>query len=285
MSRNTGAFREGPAGHNTRSGNGLFEGVGTGPQGLIDYVTYFNDFTHRTDFLEVFTDESPSYWTVTQVDAGGAAAIDITVGGAGIVGHGHLVLDCPAAQDGPIVQLDSGVGAGLATFGVTPAAAVAGTSYASHVVFACKLRALDVTNTGFFVGLAELNATSTVRTLPEGAVTSDTHCGFYQARTDVGVWDFGVAGDDDTAAVTTAVPNVLTDGEWIEVGFVMDGAASATGYYRTLGDRNWTLIGTLEPDAAWDAQMLITFAAQGEAAGDDLWIDYVYCSQRRPLVI
>ena len=280
MSRNTGAFRDGPHLGNTRSGNGLFEGVGAGVQDLTERVTYFNDFNDLdNDYV------TTSGWSLNQISGAGSAAIDVTVGGAGIVGHGHLVLDCPAAEDGVCIQYDGSVAAGLSPFGITPAAAVAGTSYASHGVFAAKIRAVNVADQGFFVGMAELDATSTVMTLPEDGITSDTHCGFYQDNTLDGAWVFGVAGDDDTAAVTSTVANALTDNEWIEIGFVMDGTLSATGYYRTLGDRFWTPVATLTPDAAWDAQMLMTMANLGGAAGDDLWVDYIYFSVRRTLVI
>jgi len=195
MSRNTGAFREGPLGHNPRSGNGLFQDVGMGPQGLIERVTYFNDFTSPDNDFDTTAD-----WEVTQVSGGGTAAVDITVGT--IAGHGALVLDCPADEDGPIVQHDGGIaGAGFAPLGITPAAAVAGTSYASDATFAAKIMVADVTEQAFFVGLAEWNTTSAIFATPEGGITSDTHCGFYQDDSLDGAWVFGVAGDDDTAAV------------------------------------------------------------------------------------
>tara|TARA_R110002020_G_C16062500_1_gene755569 strand:- start:18 stop:857 length:840 start_codon:yes stop_codon:yes gene_type:complete len=255
-----------------------------GPIGVVantQWVEYFNDFSLLDADYDTTTD-----WSLTQVSGGGSAAIIKTVANSDT---GILRLDCPADNDGPIVQLDGSVAAGLSPLGVTPTAAVSGTSAPTDAIFASRFRILDVSGSGVFVGLAELNGTSAIMATPEGGVTSDTHIGFAQKDSDAGSIYFTVAGDDDTAAVTdtTVLSSALADSEFVEIAVRATGVDRYRGYVRSGGqDRKWTKVidGTLASGNTWDAQMLISLVNIGGGVGDDLDIDYVYFAQKRDLI-
>ena len=244
------------------------------------WQVYFNDFVDN-DFDY---DDSGVFWTLTQVSVGGSASI-ITVANSDT---GVLRLDCPANLDGPIIQVDSGATAGLASMGVTPTDATSSVA-ASDAIFMSRFRILDVSAQGVFVGLAELNVTSAVIGTPSGAITSDTHIGFSQATTDAGAIIFSVAGDDDTAAVsktgTDVIPSALADGEWIEVAVRATGTTGYKAYVKGGGrEARWREIANGSLSAGWDAQMLISMANLGSGTGDDLDVDYVMFAQRRDMI-
>tara|TARA_Y100000310_G_scaffold344784_1_gene459489 strand:+ start:1103 stop:1900 length:798 start_codon:yes stop_codon:yes gene_type:complete len=262
---------------------GALEDAPIGAFANTQWVEYFNDFTSRGNDFNVAANTD---WLVTQVSGGGTAVIEVVVGNLGM---GVLRLDCPADNDGPIVQYDGLEAAGLSPLGITPIAATAGSAAATDAVFASRFRMLDVSAQGIFVGLAELNATSAIRATPEGAITSDTHIGFAQADSDAGAIYFTVAGDDDTAAVTetSVIASALADSEWIEVAVRATGTDRYRGYVRTGGQKTkWTKVadGILGSGNTWDAQMLISLANVAGGTGDDLDVDYVYFSQKRDLI-
>jgi len=241
-----------------------------------DWSVYFNDFTNIDNDYVTTTD-----WSLTQVSAGGSASVLVDAGTADI---GVLRLDCPADEDGPILQYDGSGAAGTSPLGVTPAAAVAGTSIASDAVFGARFRVLDVSAQGIFVGLAELNGSSAVIATPEGAITSDTHIGFSKTDADVGSLTFTASGDADTTADTTTGVATLTDSSWIEVACRATGVNRARGYVRLPGQNTgWKQVADVAMTTDWDAQMLITLANIGAGTGDDLDIDYVWLAVRREL--
>lgn len=247
------------------------------------WVEYFNDFSLLDADYDTTTD-----WSLTQVSSGGTAAIIKTVASSDV---GILRLDCPADEDGPIVQLDGSVAAGLSPLGVTPTAATAGSAAATDAIFASRFRIVDVSAQGIFVGLAELNGTSAIIATPEGGITSDTHIGFAQKDSDSGAIYFTVAGDADGDAVTvtgsSVIPSALSDSEWIEIAVRATGTDRYRGYVRQGGSAGrWRKVadGTLASGNTWDAQMLISLANLGGAAGDDLDVDYVYFAQKRDLI-
>jgi hypothetical protein len=271
----------GPILGNADSLAGGLTGAPIGTFGRTQWVSYFNDFTEQDVdygvFLAAGVDVAKD-WSLTQVSGGGSASVLLDATTADI---GVLRLDCPASADGPIVQLDGSTTAGKAPLGVTPAAAVTGTSVASDAIFVSRYRVQDVSAQGTFVGLAELNGTSAVIATAGGGITSDTHIGFHHDSS--GVVVFTVAGDDDTAAVTTT-SSTLTDGDWVEVACRATGTNRYAGYIRTEGS-SWSKIteGVLAAGNVWDAQMLITLANIGGGTGDDLDVDYVALHVRRDL--
>ena len=265
------AFR-GPLLGSSASMAGALENAPIDLLARTQWVTYFNDFTEEDADYDTTAD-----WSLTQVSAGGSASIiDSPLG--------ILQLDCPADEDGPIVQLDKSATAGNASIGVTPADRVVGTSVNTEAVFASRFRMLDVSAQGIFVGLAELNGSSAVRATPQGAITSDTHIGFAQADSDAGSIYFTVAGNDDTAAVTETgiLSTALADSGWIEVAVRAVGTDKYFGYIRKPGG-NWQEVAKGTLSTGWDAQMLITLANIGGGTGDDLDVDYVMLAVKRDL--
>lgn len=272
----------GPILGSTDSMAGALEDAPIGVYANTQWVEYFNDFNLIDADYIVTTD-----WSLTQVSSGGSATVLV---GAN-ADTGMLRLDCPADNDGPIIQLDGSAAAGSAPLGITPTAATAGSAAATDTIFASRFRMLDASAQGIFVGLAELNATSAIRATPEGAITSDTHLGFAQADSDAGAIYFTVAGDADGDAVTvtgtSVIPDALADSEWIEVAVRATGTDRYRGYVREGGSAGrWRKIadGTLASGNTWDAQMLISLANLGGGTGDDLDVDYVYFAQKRDLI-
>jgi hypothetical protein len=273
----------GPILGSTESMAGALEDAPIGVFANTQWVEYFNDFSLLDADYITTTD-----WSLNQVSGGGSAAIIKTAASSDV---GILQLDCPADNDGPIIQLDGSVATGLSPLGVTPTASTAGSAAATDAIFASRFRIWDVSAQGIFVGLAELNATSAIRATPEGAITSDTHIGFAQADSDSGAIYFTVAGDDDTAAVTvtgtSVIPDGLADEEWLEVAVRATGTDRYRGYVRSGGSAGkWNKIadGRLASGNTWDAQMLISLANLGAGTGDDLDVDYVYFAQKRDLI-
>ena len=272
----------GPILGSTDSMAGALKDAPIGAFANTQWVEYFNDFSLIDADYVTTTD-----WSLTQVSGGGSAAILV----GATADTGILRLDCPADNDGPIIQLDGSAAAGSAPIGITPTASTAGSAAATDAIFASRFRILDVSAQGIFVGLAELNGTSAIRATPEGAITSDTHIGFAQADSDSGAIYFTVAGDADgdavTATGTAVIPSALADSEWIEVAVRATGTNNYSGYVRVGGSAGkWREVasGTLASGNTWDAQMLISLANIGGAAGDDLDVDYVYFAQKRDLI-
>jgi len=269
------SFR-GPVYGNQSSMAGALDGVPLDLFAKTKWVSYFNDFILRDSEYDETTD-----WQLTQVSLGGSASIV-----AGLYDFGALRLDCPANLDGPIVQLDSGASASPGTIGVRP---VAGTSTvsATDAVFASRFKMRNVSGSGIFVGLAELQGTSPVMATPTGGVTSENHIGFSQISTDNGSLTFTVTGNSATAVTT---PNVITivDDEWIEVAVRARGIGHYSAYINTAGNGNgWTKVadGQLASGSTWESlQMMITLVNIGSAANDDLDIDYVMFSTKRDSV-
>lgn len=262
---------------------GALTGIPLELQERSDWVSYFNDFNTLTG-----NDVANADFSVNQVSGGGSARIGILA--AEGADRGYLVLDCPTNLDGPIVQWDWSIATGLAGTGITPAAAVSGTSVASEFLFAARFAIQDVSTQGMFVGLAELNASSPVIGTPSGAITSDTHIGFSQASGDAGAIIFSVSGDTDTTADsitgTDVMGSPLTDGEFIEVAVRGKGLNKYEAFIKLGGaSARWRKIGGGTSTTDWDAQMLITAANLGAAAGDDLLIDYVYLATKRDLLV
>ena len=262
---------------------GAIEGLPLDLQARSQWVTYFNEFNDLTA-----NDITTADLSVTQVSGGGTVRIGILA--AEGADRGYLVLDCPADEDGPIAQWDWSIAAGLAGTGVTPAAAVAGTSVASEFVFASRFAIQDVSAQGIFVGLAEINSGSAVIATPEGAITSDTHIGFSQSDADAGAIIFSVSGDTDTTADSITGTNVigtpLTDGEFIEVAVRGKGVNKYEAFVKVGGaGARWRKIGGGTATTSWDAQMLITLANLGGGVGDDLLVDYVYLATKRDLLV
>ena len=269
----------GPILGSSESMAGALEDAPIGAFANTQWVEYFNDFS-----LRAVDHGATSDWTQTQVSGGGSAGVLTTVAFSDV---GILRLDCPADNDGPIVQLDGSVLAGLSPLGITPTAATAGSVAATDAIFASRFRMLDVSAQGIFVGLAELNSESPIRGTPEGAITSDTHLGFAQADSDSGAIYFTVAGDDDTAATTdtSVIPSALADSEWVEVAVRATGTDRYRGYVRSGGQNaKWNKVADGTLSTGWDAQMLISLANIGGGTGDDLDVDYVYFAQKRDLI-
>ena len=243
-----------------------------------DWVVYHNDFIHFADY------DATNDWTLTQVSAGGSAAINALP----TLPNGVLVLDCPANLDGPIVQFDKNRMHYLA-------AASSATVVATETVFACRFSVLDVSTSSVFVGLAESESggTGNVLTTPTAGTTSDTHIGFVSNNVLAGAFTATAAGSVDTTAVTTAGVFTLTDGDWIDVAVRAVGQTEAHFYYRPVGRsadsrrtrRDWIELPTLTTTEAWDASMFPTFAVLGAAAGDDLYIDRIVWAVKRDLTI
>ncbi len=280
-----GSHWKGPLLGDSDSMGGALEDFPLGVFADTKYTRYFNDFQNAdTDYVT-----GTNGWTLTQVSGGGSASIIELAD----TSEGILRLDCPVDNDGPILQYDMGVTAGLSPIGVTPTAATAGSAVETDALFVCRFRILDVSGQGIFVGLAELNATSAIKATPEGAITSDTHIGFAQSDSDVGAIYFTVAGDDDTAAVTdtSVIGTALTDSEYIEVAVRARGTDKYSAFVklggagRTTG-ADWSKVasGTLASGNTWDAQMLISLCNIGGGTTDDLDVDYVTLLQKRDLI-
>lgn len=271
-----GTHFQGPILGSDRSMGGALEDAPVDVFARTQWVSYFNDFT-RVDIDYVTTTD----WSLTQVSGGGSASLIP-------LDQGILRLDCPADEDGPIIQFDSSQAAGLGMMGITPAAAVANTSEATDAVFAARFRITDVSASGIFVGLAELNSESAIIATPEGGITSDTHAGFAQTDANAGAIIFTATGAAAAAATTVTgtnvIPNALADNEYIEVAVRVTGTTRTRGYVREGGTR-WRQIADFDVSAAFANQMLVSFANIGGAAGDDLDIDYVYFAAKRDLII
>jgi hypothetical protein len=275
---------KGPIYGSADANGGALAGLPLDFQVRSEWVTYFNDFGELTA-----NDMTTADWSVTQVSSGGAIRIGILAAEGGDIGA--LVLDCPANEDGPIAQLDNSIATGLVGLpAITPAAAVAGTSVASEFFFASRFNMATVANQGIFVGMAEINSNSAIIATPEGAITSDTHIGFSQSDADAGALIFSAAGDADTTANsitgTDVLGSPLVDDEWIEVAVRGKGVNLFEAWVKRGGaGARWRRIGggTLNQD--WNAQMLVSLANLGGAAGDDLIVDYVYFQSRRDLLV
>ncbi len=274
----------GPILGDSDSNAGSLNGIPLDFQSRSQWVTYFNDFNDLTA-----NDMTTADFSLTQYSGGGSARIGILA--AEGADRGYLVLDVPAGtDDGPVVQWDWSIADGLAGTGVTPAAAVAGTSVASEFFFATRFAIQDVSAQSFFVGLAELDGTSPVLVDAASGVTSDTHIGFSQASGDAGAIIFSVSGDTDTTADsitgTSVIPGPLADGEFIEVAVRGKGVNQYEAFVKQGGaNKRWSRIGGGVSTTDWNNQMLITAATTGAGTGDDLLIDYVYLTVKRDLLV
>lgn len=259
---------------------GAGSGLPTHAVGVQDWCASVEDFHDIID--------QTSNWTVTAITGGTAGGVASNTG--------ILRLDSPAQNQGPIVQW---VAAGATLTGILPTAA-SSTALASEAVMVARFALRDADAMDCFVGFAEINSGSAVLT-SAGALTSDTHAGFHCVLADGGAMDITVAGDDDTAAVrSTNTVFTLTDDQMIEVAVRVVGTRNAFFYYRKRGlagtvtppswrlsehRKGWIYAGGLTTATAWDARMYPTIACVGDAAGDDLDLDYVVYSAMRDLTI
>lgn len=233
--------------------------------GRADNVFYWNDFLTVADYNA--TDD----FSLTQVSANGSA--DFTTSETGV-----LRLAVEAANDGPIIQLDgNSTGNNL---GITPAAAVAGTSVASDAMCVFRIACRDADATDFFVGFAD-NPASEVLTAA-GALTSDNHAGFHLLDANDGVILFSAAGTADTSALTTTNITTLSDDTFVELGVRVTGVNRARGYLRVAGG-GWRKVADITTTNNYDGRMFITMAAVGVGSGDDLDVDYIGFSKLRDL--
>lgn len=262
-------------------GAGAFYNLPIEAANLQDWVVYFNDFLVPDDY------DSTNDWTETQISGGGSASL------VAATFPGILRLDCPANGDGPIVQPNS---SNTALFGATPQAKTA-SQLESDFVFACRLRLADAGACSFFVGLAELNVTSTVFTTA-GAVTSDNHAGFTQADPNTATAsaiNTTAAGTADGNAVTTSLSSelALADNEWVDLAVRTRGINRADFYYRRAGsggpqntDRlKWVHAATTTTGGTWDGAMIPTLALVGSGSGDDMDIDWIMWAGKRDLTV
>jgi hypothetical protein len=242
---------------------------------LQDWSLYFNDFHLVSDY------DATNDWSLTQISGGGSAAL------VADAPNGTLRLDCPADNDGPVIQLDDG------SIAYNPVAAVAGTNVASESVFAARFNLADVSASAAFIGLAELHATSAVLVAPEtAATTSDTHAGFYTSDAASGVFVATAAGQTDTTAVTIPSAFTVADSTYVDVAVRVIGTSQAHFAYRPSGRNEaqrkvpgWVYLGGLTTADAWNANMFITIGTLGGGTGDDLDLDWVMLASKRDITI
>lgn len=267
---------KGPIFGSSETAGGALEGAPIELISRSEWVTYFNDFNNIDKDYLTTTD-----FSLTQVSGGGSAAVQPFAGGY----TGFLRLDCPADEDGPIVQFDSSAAAGTGCLAYSPFDESAGSYYASEAVFMSRFRINDITGCGTFVGLAELNASSAIKATPQGAITSDTHIGFAHRDSDNGAVYFTVAGNDDTAATTASAVTVASFG-WVEVALKLKGTKTYHAYVKESGaNKKWNLVASGQLSTGWDAAMLISFVNIGGGAGDDLDVDYVGLAVKRDTTV
>lgn len=254
---------------------GIFKDVPIEAFNTLEWAVYLNDFVVDADY------DATNDFSLTQVTDGSAAIVGGTTHNTGA-----LRLDAPAQNQGPIIQLDS---TGIA---FTPNAATAGTDVHHECLLIARFALRDADASDAFVGMAESNGTSAVLTAA-GALTSDTHAGFHVTNALDGAFLISVAGADDTAAVTSSGVFTAADDEMVEVAVRCVGTGDeGNGYaqfaYRPsgrIGNLNapqpWIDLGSLNTAAAWDAAMYPTIALIGDAAGDDLDLDYLAFAVKR----
>jgi hypothetical protein len=284
MSLGKGIHWKGPLFGSDQALAGGAEGVPADFMARTEWVSYFNDFTNiDTDFgigLDAAVDVGED-WSATNATSS-SASILVNAATADI---GILRLDCAGSSDEIIVQRDGSGSVNLSPLGITPSAAST-TAVRSEAVFAARYRILDVSAQNIFVGLANINANSTLGVLsaPGSGISADTHAGFHSDQS--GVMVFTAAGDDDTNADTVTNFGTLVDSEWVDVCVRVEGLNRAQGFIRREGQTpGWSKVADISVTDNWDTQMLVTLANVGALAGDDLDVDWVYFATKRDLVI
>jgi hypothetical protein len=266
---------KGPLLGNPDSFAGALAGTPVDFAGRADWITYFNDFIQEgIDYNET------TFWTETAYTTGAA-----TIHNAAGYDMGVLKLDGGAtADDGTVAQLDGGASQGSATLGVLPADA-SSVLHATDALMVTRWRYHDVDDMAVFVGLAELEATSSVLVDTATLTTSDNHIGFHAIETDAGSIRFSTAGTAAANVVqdTSVLGTPLADAGWIETAVRVVGTTTYESWVRVPGGEWYAVArGT---GTAFNAQMVPTFACIGDSVGDDLDIDYMYFAKRRNLTI
>lgn len=269
--------------------NPLFGSVDAG-DGAFAYVPVdaFQDrdwMVYRNDFLLVRDYDATNDWTLTAITGGSAALVADQ-------NEGILQLDCPADQQGPIIQLDKG------SIGITPAASST-TAVATEAVFACRFRLLDAGASSFFVGLAEVHGVGEEVLEAAGTTAADTHAGFIQADPNTataGAINVTAAGQTNATAVTGTAGSYFTlaDNTFVEVAVRITGLDTAEFYYRpsgrvtnspVLSGPPWARVATLTTADDWDTVMFPSIALAGSGTGDDLDVDWVVFAVKRDLTL
>lgn len=269
----SGTHFKGPVKGSPVAGNGVFADL---PIDLVDrseWSIYHNDFLNADDY------DASNDFTLTQITGGSASILTLTP-------HGVLQLDCPANDQGPIIQHGRAI--------VAPSAASA-SALASEIIMLARFALTDADASDSFIGLAEPNSISAVIT-SAGALTSDNHAGFHVLNADDGVFRASVAGTADTAATTVESVFTLTDNLYVEVAVRVKGVNYVELYFRPSGVvtrvngapnlKKWQRVFAGAPTQVMDATFLLpTFAHVGAGTGDDLNLDYFTVLVRRNLTI
>lgn len=280
-------FFKGPLGGSREAWGGAGQDVPMQALNKDEWVVYDNDFqSTQLDY------DATNDWLLTPITAGSAAIAETN--------NGILRLDCPANQQGPIIQHTR---AGTAVQ-ITPTVSSA-TAVPSDAVFMARFALLDWGQSSFFMGFAEITSTSTVMS-GAGAITSDTCAGFYQTDPATAGSSSAVSiiasGDDDTDIDNPdqVIDNLtMANGGYLHVAIRITGTTAARFYYRRAGlapdtqdPHPWTQVQNTASDdnsftvpSAWDSTMFPTFALAGSAIGDDLDIDRLVVAVKRDLTI
>ena len=205
------------------------------------------DPTKVHTFLNDFDTFVSGDWTLTEIGAGGAAAL--------IAGDGGLLQLTTDALDNDAIQLQNTVATFLMESGTL-----------AWVKTRCKIE--KAVESDFLIGLAATD--STVFDVTDGI--------FFQKDDGDDDIDIYVKKDSTTGQnVETAVGTIVAD-TFITLGFYYDGKSSVEAYINDVKVATLDASSTYLPDAA----LAVTMAYRnGEAGANDLTIDYIFAAKAR----
>ena len=185
---------------------GLSENLwGQAPNDQIDAGALDQGFGFKTDFLS-FTDTHS--WLLTNATSGTAAMDTAEKGGA-------VLLDAGAVTLNQGVQVQMGGAVAAASF---IASADSKIYYEARV----KISTIGSTTGQIFVGLSEVLATL----FASAANTSTNHIGYEIFNTTA----MGIHSEKAGTRASTAAAHTVVDGEWVKLGFVVDGLTKITPF-------------------------------------------------------
>jgi len=263
---------------NADAAGGALEGFPVDILHKTEFSTYFNDFQSKDGANAGIGGAFPaSDWDLAQMETGTAQGS--VVSGGAHTENGILFLDCPGANQGPILQFDSSASAASAAVGHLSNPSTS-TLRPKKTVFATKISAPDISEVGFFIGMHTWTG-EIMQSAGSGALTDTNYIGVHHLSTDNGA--IRCIAEGNTAGQSSVQPGlVLGDAEWLSIICRMEGANRASIYLKKDGAaQSWTKALDTQLATNWSGQLCITMAMFGSGVGKDLYVDYVLCSTSR----
>jgi len=223
------------------------------------------------EWFHDFIDADVTEWVVNQVTSGTAVTDEL-------VANGILTVDCPTVNQGIESLQHDDAAVDNAAGWIVPAAD-------RVICYEARLSVNDVSQSDWYVGLAEIDAAFMGTDGTLGADGTNNMVGFHHLVADAGVPSLtmnGAAGTIQNTELSAGVDRLgntvtktISDDTFHTFGIRIEGTQSVEYYI----DDILVHIGTIT--AAVDTAMTPTFAMMGGAAAAEMLIDYVLVTQTR----